>query len=100
MPPLPAATPEVFRRLGAPPWDGTPAPGAAAVPDRNDLEAAAEELFPPLRAVREALAATGATQARLSGSGSTVFGLYPDLASATEAARRLEGLPAAAVTEP
>ncbi len=94
MPPFPAATPEVFRRLGAPEWDGTPAPELAAVPDRNDLEAAAEELFPALRAVREALAATGATQARLSGSGSTVFGFYPDLAAATEAARRLAGLPA------
>jgi len=94
MPPFPAATPEVFRRLGAPAWDGRPAPEIAAVPDRNDLEAAAEELFPALRAVREALGATGATQARLSGSGSTVFGLYPDLAAATEAARLLEGLPA------
>lgn len=94
MPPFPAATPEVFRRLGAPAWDGRRAPEIDAVPDRNDLEAAAEELFPALRAVRDALAATGATQARLSGSGSTVFGLYPDLAVATEAARRLEGLPA------
>jgi 4-diphosphocytidyl-2-C-methyl-D-erythritol kinase len=96
MPPFPVATPLVFGRLGAPEWDGSdPAPGeAGGVPDRNDLEAASEALFPALRAVRESLAAAGATQARLSGSGSTVFGLFPDLAAASEAARRLEGLPA------
>ncbi len=96
MPPFPVATPDVFRRLGAAEWDGSVAAGrgAAAVPDRNDLEPAAEALFPALRAVRGSLAAAGAAQARLSGSGSTVFGLFPDLAAASEAARRLEGLPA------
>lgn len=94
MPPFPAATPEVFRRLGAPPWNGLPAAAGSALPDRNDLEPAAEALFPALRAVREALATAGALQARLSGSGSTVFGLFPDAGSAAEAARRLEGLPA------
>ena len=96
MPPFPVATPDVFRRLAAPEWDGRmPVErGAAEVPDRNDLEPAAEALFPALRAVRESLAAAGAVQARLSGSGSTVFGLFPDLAAASEAARRLAGLPA------
>lgn len=93
MPPFPVATPEVFRRLGAPEWDGTAAPELAGRPDRNDLEGAAEGLFPALRRVREALAAAGASQARLSGSGSTVFGLFADLAAASEASRRLEGLP-------
>jgi len=96
MPPFSVATPDVFRRLGSPAWDGRPAepPGAGAGPDRNDLEPAAEALFPALRDVRESLAAAGATRARLSGSGSTVFGLFPDLAAASEAARRLRGLPA------
>jgi 4-diphosphocytidyl-2-C-methyl-D-erythritol kinase len=95
MPPFPVSTPEVFRRLAAPEWDGEGAgsPAAGGVPDRNDLEPAAESLFPALRDVRESLGAAGATQARLSGSGSTVFGLFPDLATAAEAARRLEGLP-------
>lgn len=95
MPPFPVATPDVFRRLEAPAWDGRRAGVAAegGVPDRNDLEPAAEALFPALRSVREALATAGATQARLSGSGSTVFGLFPDLACAAEAARRLDGLP-------
>ena len=99
MPPFPVATPAVFGRLGAPAWDGRSGEeaDAAGAPDRNDLEPAAEALFPPLRAVREALAAAGAAQARLSGSGSTVFGLFPDLASATDAARRIEPLPAGCV---
>lgn len=95
MPPFPVSTPAVFGRLGAPEWDGRSGEEADAwgAPDRNDLEPAAEALFPALREVREALAAAGAGQARLSGSGSTVFGLFPDLATASEAARRLEPLP-------
>jgi 4-diphosphocytidyl-2-C-methyl-D-erythritol kinase len=95
MPPFPVATPDVFRALGAPAWDGRAAGPvlSAGGADRNDLEAAAEALFPALRAVREALAGAGATRSRLSGSGSTVFGLFPDLAAATLAASRLEGLP-------
>lgn len=94
MPPFPVSTPAVFGRLQAPAWDGR---GGGRLgeeaPDRNDLEPAAEALFPALRAVRESLGRVGATRARLSGSGSTVFGLFPDLATASEAARRLDGLP-------
>jgi 4-diphosphocytidyl-2-C-methyl-D-erythritol kinase len=95
MPPFPVSTPEVFRRLEAPEWDGRAGeePGAGSAPDRNALEPAAEALFPALRDVREALERAGATRARLSGSGSTVFGLFPDLAAAVEATRRLDGLP-------
>ena len=93
-PPFPAATPAVFRALGAPPWDGRPARRDGAVPDRNDLEPAAEALFPELRALREALGAAGAVQARLSGSGSTVFGLFPDLSAVAAAAGRLGELAA------
>lgn len=95
MPPFPAATPAVFGKLGAPAWDGREgeAADAAGAPDRNDLEPAAEALFPALRAVREALASAGAAQARLSGSGSTVFGVFPDVVAASEAATRLGPLP-------
>ena len=95
MPPFPVSTPEVFHRLEAPAWDGRGG-GTLDVddaPDRNDLEPAAEALFPALRDAREALERAGATRARLSGSGSTVFGLFPDLATAAEGARRLVGLP-------
>ncbi len=96
MPPFPVSTLEVFRRLEAPAWDecGAGDLHSCGAPDRNDLEPAVEALFPALREVRIALETAGATRARLSGSGSTVFGLFPDVATAADAARRLEGLPA------
>lgn len=96
MPPFPVSTPAVFGRLEARAWDGLRGGSfeAGDDPDRNDLEPAAEALFPTLRDVRDALGRAGADRARLSGSGSTVFGLFPDVATAAEAARGLEGLPA------
>lgn len=93
MPPFPVSTPAVFGRLEARAWDGLGADEASDDPDRNDLEPAAEALFPALRDVRDALGRAGAARARLSGSGSTVFGLFPDVATAAEAARGLQGLP-------
>jgi 4-diphosphocytidyl-2-C-methyl-D-erythritol kinase len=61
-------------------------------PDRNDLEPAAESLRGELRRFRAALSDFGATSARLSGSGSTVFGLFGDEESARRAYERLAGL--------
>jgi 4-diphosphocytidyl-2-C-methyl-D-erythritol kinase len=61
-------------------------------PDRNDLEPAAESLRGELRRFRAALSDFGATNARLSGSGSTVFGLFGDEESARRATERLAGL--------
>jgi 4-diphosphocytidyl-2-C-methyl-D-erythritol kinase len=61
-------------------------------PDRNDLEPAAESLRGELRSFRAALSDFGATSARLSGSGSTVFGLFGDEESARRASERLAGL--------
>jgi len=61
-------------------------------PDRNDLEPAAESLRGELRRFRAALLDSGATSARLSGSGSTVFGLFGDEESARRAIERLAGL--------
>lgn len=61
-------------------------------PDRNDLEPAAESLRGELRRFRAALADSGATSARLSGSGSTVFGLFGDEESARRAYEWLAGL--------
>lgn len=43
----------------------------------NDFEPAVESRHPVLGAIREGLAAAGARVARLSGSGSTVFGIFP-----------------------
>jgi 4-diphosphocytidyl-2-C-methyl-D-erythritol kinase len=84
------ATPEVYRALEAPPLGGRSASGAAA-PDRNDLEVAAERLRPELRVLREALLSAGAISARLSGSGSTVFGLFGNEAEARLAVSLLAG---------
>ncbi|MEX2180239.1 MAG: hypothetical protein WD801_16100, partial [Gemmatimonadaceae bacterium] len=43
---------------------------------RNDFEPAVEARHPELRVFRDRLATAGATVARLSGSGSTVFGIF------------------------
>ncbi|WP_180897882.1 4-(cytidine 5'-diphospho)-2-C-methyl-D-erythritol kinase [Martelella soudanensis] len=56
---------------------------------RNDLQIPASRIAPVIHAVTDALAATGADLVRMSGSGATCFGLYPDLASAEIAARSL-----------
>ena len=61
-------------------------------PDRNDLEPAAESLREELRRLRLALSDHGATSARLSGSGSTVFGVFGDAESARRAFEGLAGL--------
>ncbi len=45
---------------------------------RNDFEPAVERRHPVLREIRERLTAMGARMARLSGSGSCVFGLFDD----------------------
>lgn len=61
----------------------------------NDLAAAAEALEPGCRALCEDLRARGALAATVSGSGSAVFGLFPEEAAAAAA---VEELPAAAWT--
>jgi 4-diphosphocytidyl-2-C-methyl-D-erythritol kinase len=55
----------------------------------NDLESVVFESWPELRRFRDALLAAGATRAMLSGSGSTVFGAFPDPGRLVEAQRRL-----------
>jgi len=54
----------------------------------NDLEPAARRLCPAIGGMREALAASGALAVGLSGSGPTVFGIFPDAPAASKA---LEG---------
>lgn len=50
----------------------------------NDFEAVIERRFPKIRDYRETLKSNGATVARLSGSGSTVFGIFASGAPAPE----------------
>jgi 4-diphosphocytidyl-2-C-methyl-D-erythritol kinase len=56
---------------------------------RNDLTAAAITVCPPIAEVLAALKQSGATLARMAGSGGTCFGLYPSAAMASTAAALL-----------
>jgi 4-diphosphocytidyl-2-C-methyl-D-erythritol kinase len=97
---VPVATSEVFARRvpvdGAPMPDRLPAWNTTAElaawldTQRNDLETAATALAPGIGAARAALAAErGCLLARMSGSGSTVFGIFADDAAASAAARAI-----------
>jgi 4-diphosphocytidyl-2-C-methyl-D-erythritol kinase len=98
-PPFGLATAEVFRRLGpigpARPFEPLDrAAAGATVPvdeliGRNDLEAAAFALSPPLGAMYTSLVRGGAERVRMSGSGSTLFALFADAAAAEAAAAAL-----------
>ncbi len=56
---------------------------------RNDLEPAARSVAPGIGGVLDAIRATGAAVARMSGSGATCFGLYAGATEARRAARAL-----------
>ncbi len=90
-PRVPLATGPVFRG-----WDGTDrgplAVGSimeAALSGRNDLEAPAIALCPPVADVLRALTDTRPTLARMSGSGATCFALYADTAARDDADARI-----------
>jgi 4-diphosphocytidyl-2-C-methyl-D-erythritol kinase len=97
-PPFSLSTAVVYGALAAPALTDSAAATnlrgseSGGAPDRNDLEPAAESLRGELRRFRAALLDSGATSARLSGSGSTVFGLFGDEESARRAIERLAGL--------
>lgn len=76
-----------LRRLSARKW-----PKAKHFEAANDLEAVAFERWPELEKFRDALRESGAVAAMLSGSGSTVFGLFEatGLTRASEDRLRLE----------
>jgi len=95
-------TPAVFRaRTGAfsepaalpPGWADAAAMARDLGELRNDLEAPAIALCPPVAAVLAALRELpGCLLARMSGSGATCFGLFADAASARDAAPLLPAL--------
>ena len=60
---------------------------------RNDLENAVIEQFPVIAAIKAALVGEGALGALMTGSGSSVFGLFADAAGAQKAARNLAPQP-------
>jgi len=98
-PGVPLPTGRVFQAYagqGAPALDMPPATGN--IPDfvawlagqRNDLELAAMRLVPAIGRVLEEIAATeSCLLARMSGSGATCFGVFPQPDAAQEAARRI-----------
>ncbi len=55
----------------------------------NRFEAVVYPTFPELRRIKEELLRTGAVGALMSGSGSSIFGIYRNPASAEEATRKL-----------
>ncbi|MCY4289560.1 MAG: 4-(cytidine 5'-diphospho)-2-C-methyl-D-erythritol kinase [Aestuariivita sp.] len=94
----PVLTEAVFKKLAC--KDGQPmseAPNSNCYRDfiswlaqqRNDLQQAAIALEPEIAAVLEKLARTNADLVRMSGSGATCFGLYPDLVAAHDASRQI-----------
>lgn len=56
---------------------------------RNDLEPVTAAMHPEVGTAREALLDTGAIGALMSGSGPTVFGVFPDPETAQRASKRL-----------
>ena len=98
-PGLSVATPQVFAALETPRnagmddlpgWADTDALIDWLIPQRNDLEGPAITVAPDIVGVLGAIRATGAAVTRMSGSGATCFGLYPDVAVAKAAAKRLD----------
>jgi 4-diphosphocytidyl-2-C-methyl-D-erythritol kinase len=100
-PPYGIPTAEVYRRLAAltPPAGGVTVPALLTKsspekdfgPARNDLEGVVLEGWPELGAFRARLLAEGARLALVSGSGSTVFGLFDDATGAARAASIVSG---------
>lgn len=82
-------------------WDRNPASGTrdvvpaclAQVADRfvNDLEPPAESLVPELHSLRSALSTAIGGPARMTGSGSGIFGFARSMRDANKAARRVAG---------
>lgn len=82
-------------------WDRNPASGTpdvvpaclAQVADRfvNDLEPPAESLVPELHRLRGALSTAIGSPARMTGSGSGIFGFARSMREANKAARRVAG---------
>ncbi|MBV9570678.1 MAG: 4-(cytidine 5'-diphospho)-2-C-methyl-D-erythritol kinase [Alphaproteobacteria bacterium] len=56
---------------------------------RNDLEVPARQLFPVIGETIDAIMGTNALLARMSGSGATCFGIYPDAVSTQAAAEAI-----------
>lgn len=81
------STREVFRAFDALGATLTPSKPISTLRLDNDLEPAAVRLCPPIARLRERLRSVGAEAVGMTGSGPTVFGLFPDEGHAAEALR-------------
>lgn len=103
-PAMPVSTAEVYRGLGLMPGEQRKPPdqptrvaqdlSAIAALMVNDLEPVARRLCPRVEDLERELCRAGALAASMSGSGPTVFGVFPDEATAARAAERLARKPA------
>jgi 4-diphosphocytidyl-2-C-methyl-D-erythritol kinase len=57
---------------------------------KNDLEEVVEKKYPQVGSMKEVLLSAGARGASMTGSGPTVFGIFPDERGASEAHREIE----------
>ncbi|MBI5804955.1 4-(cytidine 5'-diphospho)-2-C-methyl-D-erythritol kinase [candidate division TA06 bacterium] len=67
-----------------------PEPGQLAISLCNDLEKAVIPSHPQIDQIKQELVQSGALGALMSGSGSSVFGIFPDSGSARQAALKLK----------
>jgi 4-diphosphocytidyl-2-C-methyl-D-erythritol kinase len=101
VPPIPVSTADAYAWLAAErsaQFIASPAVLAAVeswadanVIGHNDFETAVFQRFPLLRDVRNALSASGARMARMTGTGSVLFGVFDEVAVAESAAASLRG---------
>jgi len=107
LPGLHVSTPEAYKALGRtvePRWDAAAAFAVQSWPIRrgmplprwdgfcaNDFEPAVFAMYPAIGRLRHRLERQGARPARMTGSGSTVFGFFPSKTAAQEAASRIAG---------
>ena len=86
--------PDIFRNTGAPAKGGSRAGSLLSDLVRtgieNDFEKVVFPQFPELRDIKRALLRAGSKYASLSGSGSTLYGLFRSPAEAAKAARSLQ----------
>lgn len=82
-PPVPCSTKHIYRGLKSVHWSRTSIlPALALGPAvwrehlRNDLEMVSFQIYPALLALKHALYEAGAVYASLSGSGSSLYGLF------------------------
>jgi len=108
IPPFGIATPDAYRWLDEARQGGTTASRGQTgtmvpnllpnVPFVNDLEAPVAARHPVIAELKQRLADRGALLAAMSGSGSTVFGVFPSVSAARSAARAVTSTGAKVLT--